>query len=89
MAARARDLGPYVADGVPGWFQAVLRLSDSSGKELAYNDDFRGNPDPVLYFAVPEDGEYVLAIGNPDIRSEGVQAGHGGCAFVEAVTLDR
>jgi hypothetical protein len=62
ISAKARDLVPYVADGVPGWFQAVLRLSDSSGKELAYNDDFRSNPDPVIYFEVPEDGEFVLAI---------------------------
>ena len=25
ISAKARDLVPYVADGVPGWFQAVLR----------------------------------------------------------------
>jgi ribosomal protein L40E len=62
ISAKARDLVPYVADGVPGWFQAVLRLSDSGGRELAYNDDFRFNPDPVIYFEVPDDGEYVLAI---------------------------
>ena len=62
ISAKARDLVPYVADGVPGWFQAVLCLSDSNGKELAYDDDFRFNPDPVIYFEVPEDGEYVLAI---------------------------
>jgi hypothetical protein len=55
-------LVPYVADGVPGWFQAVLRLNDANGKELAYNDDFRFHPDPVLYFEVPADGEYVLTI---------------------------
>jgi len=58
----ARELIPYVADGVPGWFQAVLRVYDSGGKELAYNDDFRFHPDPVLYFEVPEDGEYVVTI---------------------------
>jgi len=62
ISAKARDLGPYVADAVPGWFQAVVRLCDNSGKELAYNDDFRFNPDPVIYFEVPEDGEYVLSI---------------------------
>ncbi len=62
IAAKARDLVPYVADGVPGWFQAVLRLCDGSGKELAYNDDFGCNPDPVIYFEVPDDGEYVLSI---------------------------
>jgi len=62
ISAKARDLVPYVADGVPGWFQAVLSLSDSNGKELAYDDDFRFNPDPLIYFEVPEDGEYVLTI---------------------------
>ena len=62
ITAKARQLVPYVADGVPGWFQAVLRLYDSGGKELAYNDDFRFHPDPVLYFEVPEDGDYVLSI---------------------------
>ena len=62
ISAKARDLVPYVADGVPGWFQAVLRLYDSDGNELAYNDDFHLRPDPVLYFEVPDDGEYVLTI---------------------------
>lgn len=62
IAAKARELVPYVADGVPGWFQAVLKLYDANGKELAYDDDFRFNPDPLLYFEVPEDGEYVLTI---------------------------
>ncbi len=62
ISAKARELVPYVADGVPGWFQAVLRLCDANGKELAYNDDFRFNPDPLIYFEVPEDGEYVLTI---------------------------
>ncbi len=62
ISARARDLIPYVPDGVPGWCQAVLKLRDASGKELAYNDDFRSHPDPLLYFEVPEDGEYLLSI---------------------------
>lgn len=62
IVAKARHLVPYVADGVPGWFQAVLRLYDSSGKEVAYDDDFRFDPDPVLYYEVPEDGEYLLTI---------------------------
>jgi hypothetical protein len=62
ISAKARQLVPYVPDGVPGWFQAVLKLRDANGKELAYNDDFRLNPDPVIYFTVPEDGEYLLTI---------------------------
>lgn len=62
ISGKARALVPYVPDGVPGWFQAVLKLSDASGRELAYNDDFRSNPDPLIYFEVPEDGEYLLSI---------------------------
>ncbi len=62
ISAKARQLIPYVADGVPGWFQAVLRLHDANGNEVAYNDDFRFDPDPVLFFDVPADGEYVLTI---------------------------
>ena len=62
ISAKARDLVPYVADGVPGWFQAVLKLCDARGKEVAYDDDFRFNADPVIFFQVPKDGEYVLSI---------------------------
>ena len=62
IAANARHLVPYVPDGVPGWLQAVLKLYDATGKEVAYNDDFRFNPDPVIYFEVPEDGDYLLTI---------------------------
>lgn len=62
ISVKARDLVPYVADGVPGWFQAVLKLYDGSGKELAYDDDFQSNPDPLLYFEVPADGDYLLTI---------------------------
>jgi ribosomal protein L40E len=62
ISARARELIPYVPDGVPGWCQAVLRIRDANGKELAYNDDFRSSPDPLIYFEVPEDGEYLLSI---------------------------
>jgi len=62
IAAAARDLMPYLADAVPGWFQAVLTLYDSAGKEVAYNDDFRFHPDPVLHYVVPRDGEYTVEI---------------------------
>ncbi len=62
ISVKARSLVPYVADGVPGWFQPVLRLCDANGKEVAYDDDYRFNPDPVIYYEVPKDGEYVLSI---------------------------
>jgi hypothetical protein len=62
IVANARSLIPYLPDGVPGWFQATLGLYDGEGKELAYDDDFRFNPDPVLYYEIPADGEYVVEI---------------------------
>jgi hypothetical protein len=58
----ARDLVPYLADAVPGWFQATLALYDSAGRQVAYEDDFRFQPDPVLHVRVPADGDYVLEI---------------------------
>ncbi|MCR4415859.1 MAG: PPC domain-containing protein, partial [Thermoguttaceae bacterium] len=72
IAAAARELIPYLADAVPGWFQATLALYDAQGRELAYADDYRFHPDPVLLFEVPEDGQYVVEIkdaisrGRPD-----------------------
>jgi len=62
ISARARQLIPYIADAVPGWFQPVMTLHDANGKEVAFNDDFRFKPDPTVYYEVPEDGEYVLTI---------------------------
>jgi len=62
VAAMAQELIPYLADAVPGWFQATLTLYDAKGKELAYDDDFRFHPDPVLLYKIPKDGEYVIEI---------------------------
>jgi hypothetical protein len=59
---RARALIPYLADAVPGWFQAALTLYDARGNEVVHSDHFRYQPDPVLAYSVPRDGEYVLAI---------------------------
>jgi hypothetical protein len=61
-AVSARALIPYLADAVPGWFQATLALQDASGRELAYDDDYRFNPDPVLCYDILEDGNYVIEI---------------------------
>ena len=60
--AEARRLLPYIPDAVPGWLDACLTLYDSAGKELAFVDDYRFSPDPVLFFSVPKDGEYVLEV---------------------------
>jgi hypothetical protein len=58
----AQKILPYIADGVPGWFQATLTLYDSQGKELAFVDDFRHHPDPVMFFKVPQEGEYLVEV---------------------------
>lgn len=62
IRASARELVPYLPDAVPGWFQATLALFDSKGREMAYEDDFRFSPDPVIFFQVPRDGEYAVEI---------------------------
>jgi hypothetical protein len=59
---RARHLVPYLADAVPGWFQATVALYDANGREVAFADDYRFDPDPVLFYEVPETGEYELEI---------------------------
>ncbi|MBI4859298.1 MAG: pre-peptidase C-terminal domain-containing protein [Candidatus Riflebacteria bacterium] len=59
---QARRLDPFLADAVPGCFQAVLSLHDSAGDELACADDSGFDPDPVLQYVVPKDGEYKLEI---------------------------
>lgn len=62
VAGHARKLIPYLADAVPGWFQAVVAVYDADGKELAYCDDRGYDPDPAFVFQVPRDGQYLLKI---------------------------
>ncbi len=62
IKAHARALIPYLADAVPGWFQAVVTLYDHKGKEVAYADDERFHPDPVLSCTLSRTGQYELAI---------------------------
>ena len=62
IAASARSLIPYLADAVPGWFESVLTLYDAKGKELASEERFHFQPDPVIHFEVPRDGEYTIEI---------------------------
>lgn len=62
FAVSARALIPFLADTVPGWFQATLALYDAAGHELAYVDDFRFEPDPVLSCEIPADGDYTIEI---------------------------
>ena len=58
----ARDLVPFIGDGVPGHFQAVLEIFDKNNKSVAFADDHHFNPDPLLIFKAPADGIYTLVI---------------------------
>jgi hypothetical protein len=62
MQVHARRLVPYLADAVPGWFQATLALYDAQGREVAFADDYRFDPDPVLFYEIPATGVYELEI---------------------------
>jgi len=69
IAARTRALIPFMSDAVPGWFQAVLTLTDSKGKELASADHFRFNQEPVLEAEIAEEGDYIVSV--RDVLSRG------------------
>ncbi len=62
IETQARSLIPYLADAVPGWFQATVTLYDADNNEVAYADDYRFNPDPVLYYKIPKTGDYELLV---------------------------
>jgi hypothetical protein len=62
IAAMTRALIPYMSDAVPGWFQAVLTLTDSKGTELASADHFRFSQEPVIEVEIAEEGDYILSV---------------------------
>ncbi len=62
IAVEARRLIPYLADAVPGWFEATLAILDSTGKEVASAERYRFRPDPVIHFEVPTNGTYTVEI---------------------------
>ena len=72
LSILARAIEPFIANAVPGWFDACLTLYDAKGEQVAYADDFRTRPDPVMLFSVPQDGDYTVEVrdiiyrGRPD-----------------------
>ena len=62
VAVEARQLIPYLADAVPGWFEAALTILDAKGKELASAERYRFRPDPTVRFEAPADGVYTVEI---------------------------
>lgn len=81
ISTAARELVPFIADAVPGWFQPEVALYDAQGKEVAYNDHFSYNPDPLIMFEVPKNGEYMLTINDAIYR--------GREDFVYRLTIDQ
>ena len=61
-SVKGRQLVPYIADAVPGWFQPVIKIMDSKGKEVAYCDDYYHHVDPVIMVTLPKSGNYTLMI---------------------------
>ena len=62
IGVRARHLIPFLADAVPGWFQASMTLFASDGKVVAESSSHRTDPDPLILYEVPQDGVYTLQI---------------------------
>ena len=62
IAVNARSLNPYLADAVPGWFEANLILLDAQGGEVASAERYHFQPDPVLHFTLPHDGSYTVQV---------------------------
>jgi thiol-disulfide isomerase/thioredoxin len=55
-------------------FDAVLRLEDSTGKELAYNDDFKqGSLDSRIIYSISKTGEYRIIATLLDGKQSGRQ----------------
>ncbi len=61
-SVKGRQLVPYIADAVPGWFQPVIKIVDSKGREIAYSDDYYHNVDPVIITTLPRDDRYTIMI---------------------------
>ncbi|MBL4701156.1 MAG: hypothetical protein JKX85_07850 [Phycisphaeraceae bacterium] len=59
---QARAILPFVADAVPGWFQACITLYDSNGRVVVYADDNNFEPDPRLIHTFKVDGRYTVEI---------------------------
>ncbi|MBI3119788.1 MAG: hypothetical protein HYZ00_13930 [Candidatus Hydrogenedentes bacterium] len=62
IETRARRLAPYLADAVPGWFQPAVALYDAQGREVAFGDDYRFDPDPAFLCEIPADDIYELEV---------------------------
>ena len=71
LSVEARSLLPFIADAVPGWFDPQLTVYDAAGKQVAFADDYRFRPDPVMFFRAPADGDYTVELRDVVYRGRG------------------
>jgi len=62
IKAEARSLIPYLADAVPGWFQPALTIYNADRKKVAFADHDKFEPDPIIIYNVPQNGDYFLRV---------------------------
>lgn len=62
LASEVRRLVPYMADAVPGWFQAVVTVYDAAGNKLQSSSSNSFEQDPVMVLPVERTGEYTVEI---------------------------
>ncbi len=62
LKVMARELKPFIADAVPGWFEAVLTVYGPDGNELGCSDCTQFRPDPSIRLTTPESGVYTVAV---------------------------
>jgi len=71
LSVEARSLLPFIADAVPGWFDPQLTVYDAAGKQVAFADDNRFRPDPLMFFRAPADGDYTVELRDVVYRGRG------------------
>jgi len=71
LSVEARSLLPFIADAVPGWFDPQLTVYDAAGKQVAFADDYRFRPDPLMFFRAPADGDYTVELRDVVYRGRG------------------
>ncbi len=62
LKVQAREIKPFLADGVPGWFEAMLTVRDPNGKLVKYADCDGFEPDPRSSFQAKEAGVYSVEL---------------------------
>ena len=68
---------PYLADAVPGWFQATLALSDAEGNETGLRRRLPVRSRSGAVLRDPRDGEYVVEIKDCHLpRARGFRVSH-------------